>query len=144
MLYRCSQIILAIVFTFLFTSCSLASPPIELAPQGEIVKKAISLQLKLTETDISNQLNTTNPQLEIKNINVRKIEPVFIARLAAYHLQGSYNLKIELPRQKVQQQDNQFDLYIQRQSEGKTWRLLKTETRNDKNKPIEWSSYLIK
>jgi hypothetical protein len=144
MLYRCSQIILAIVFTFLFTSCSLASPPIELAPQGEIVKKAISLQLKLTESDISNQLNTVNPQLEIKNINVKKIEPVFITKLAAYHLQGSYNLKIGLPRQKVQQQDNQFDLYIQRQSEGKTWRLLKTETRNDKNKPIQWSSYLIK
>jgi hypothetical protein len=144
MLYRCPQIILAIVFTFLFTSCSLASPPIELAPQGEIVKKAISLQLKLTESDISNQLNTVNPQLEIKNINVKKIEPVFIAKLAAYHLQGSYNLKIGLPRQKVQQQDNQFDLYIQRQSEGKTWRLLKTETRNDKNKPIQWSSYLIK
>ncbi len=144
MLHRCSQIILTIVFTFLFTSCSLASPPIELAPQGEIVKKAISLQLKLTESDISNQLKTTNPQLEIKNINVKKIEPVFIAKLAAYHLQGSYNLKIGLPRQKVQQKDNQFDLYIQRQSQGKTWRLLKTETRNDKNKSIEWSSYLIK
>jgi PBP1b-binding outer membrane lipoprotein LpoB len=144
MFRRCSQIILAIVLIIIFTGCSLAAPPLELSPQGDIVKKAIALQLKMTETNISEQLNATNPDLEIKNIKVEKIEPVFIAKLAAYHLQGTYNSNIKLPRQKVSQQNNQFDVYIQRQSEGKTWRLLKTESRNDKNKPIQWSSYLIK
>jgi hypothetical protein len=144
MLSRFSQIILATVSILLLAGCSLATPPLELAPQGDIIRQAISLQLKLTETEISQQLKTTNPQLEISNINVKKIEPVFIAKLAAYHLQGNYNLKLKLPRQQVRQKDNQFDLYLQRQSEGKTWRLLKTEKRNDKNKAIQWSSYLIK
>jgi hypothetical protein len=141
---RLAQIILAAVLTLLFTSCSLGAPPIELAPQGDIVKKAIALQLKLTEANISEQLNTTDPQLAIKNIRVEQIEPIFIAKLAAYHLQGSYSLNIKLPRQKVEQKDNQFDIYIQRQSEGKTWRLLKTEKRNEKDLPNQWSSYLIK
>jgi len=57
--------------------------------------------------------------------------------LPAYHLQGDYDLTLRLPHQKDTKQHNNFDLYLQRQIEGKTWRLLEEVA-------SQWRSYLVK
>ncbi|MGH2416559.1 MAG: hypothetical protein ACRDEA_23265 [Microcystaceae cyanobacterium] len=135
--------ILAAIILVLLTACTSLTPPRELAPQGELIQKAIALQLKLTEQLISEQLNASHPDLNINQISVKKLEPLFIAKLPTYHLQGTYHLKIKLPRQQVNQKNEKFDIYLQRQVEGKTWRLLKRDTIDSNQKP-QWSSYLIR
>ncbi|NES81262.1 MAG: hypothetical protein F6K10_07540 [Moorea sp. SIO2B7] len=139
---RWCQRILAVILIELLIACSAATPPTELAPNGEVVQKAIALQLNQTEQRLSKNLIASSPKLEISKIIVTELKPLFIAQLPAYHLQGTYNLKFILPRQQVNQQNNRFDIYLQRQKEGKTWRLLKREVYRN-NAGEKWRSYLI-
>ena len=136
-----SKPILTSILILLLTACSVATPPTEFAPPGEIVENAILLQLSRTEQLLSQQLNVAEPQLEISQIQVKQIEPVYIDDLAAYHLHGIYNLKLTLSRQEITQKHNPFDIYLQRQIEGKTWRLLIKELLPEQV-PI-WKSYLV-
>ena len=132
---------LIVFFCLLLTACTVGKPPLEFSPDGEIVQKAIALQLANAESQISQQLNTTKPTFTISQVRVDKIDPVFIESLPSYHLQGTYNLQLNLSRQEVLQKGNAFDLYLQRQVEGKTWRLLRRWV-NGNDKP-QWRSYLI-
>jgi hypothetical protein len=134
--------ILAVIFIVLLTACSATTPPTELAPDGAIVEKAIALQLEQTQAGLSQQLNLTTPKLTISNINVSKLEPIFIAELPAYHLIGTYNLTMKFARQEVKLKNDPFEIYLQRQAEGKTWRLLRQKV-TDLGNQIEWLSYLI-
>ncbi len=145
------QVGLSIVILSCLISCGVGIPPKELAPDGAIVTRAIEFHLNQTEIDLARQLNLKAPEIEIKNIRVRHIQPLFIAELPTYHLQGRYNLKIKLSRRQINQKNNYFDIYLQRQIEGKTWRLLTPEyghrqaeeTVTKNNHPSQWSSYLI-
>ena len=134
--------LLVIFFSFLLTACQSSAVPLEFAPDGQIVQQAIALQLEQRLTPLSEQLKTAKPQLNINNINVQKIDPVTIADLPSYHLTGTYNLKLILPRQEIKQTKNKFDVYLQRQAEGKTWRLLSKDNKTSDQESI-WKSYLI-
>lgn len=137
---RWFQVIFTFVLIIALSGCQSPTPPTELAPDGEIVEKAIALQLSQTETRLSQQLKVAPPELEISSIKVKSFDPVFIEDLPAYRLRGTYNLKLILPHQQVTQRKNLFDIYLQRQVEGKTWRLLR---RNLLGSQVQWSSYLI-
>ena len=126
----------AAVLILLLSACSTPTPPRELAPNGQIVQKAIALQLNQTQQKIADRLNASRPQIQLNQITVKQIEPIFVDKLATYHLKGTYTLTLKLPRQQVTQKNNAFDIYIQRQAQGKTWRLLKREAN-------QWTSYLI-
>ncbi len=139
---RLYQGIVTAFFILLLTACGTTTPPTELAPSGEIVEKAIALQLEQTEDSLSQQLNTNTPKLGIANINVKNLESIYIAKLPAYHLQGTYNLTMKFSRQEVKLKNNPFEIYLQRQAEGKTWRLLRKKLTDDDNK-FEWLTYLI-
>lgn len=142
MLRRLLSFLLVLFFLLELTACRPATPPTEFTPDGEIVQKAIILQLSKTEERLSQQLNLPVPTLEISNIRVKTNEPAFINDLAAYRLTGTYRLKLTLSRQEVTQRQNPFDIYLQRQAEGKTWRLLIREVKDRMAMP-QWSSYLI-
>jgi hypothetical protein len=129
------------ILIILLTACTAATPPLEFAPDGELIQKAIALQLSQTEGRLSKQLNAIRPEFEINQIRVKTIEPVFVEALPSYHLQGTYNLKLKLSRQEVNQRSNRFEIYLQRQIEGKTWRLLRQQI-NFTGKS-QWFSYLI-
>ena len=124
-----------VALILLLSACSAATPPRELAPNGQIVQKAIALQLNQTQQKIADRLNASSPQIQLHQIAVKQIEPIFVDKLATYHLKGTYTLTLKLPRQQVTQ-NNAFDIYLQRQAQGKTWRLLKREAN-------QWTSYLI-
>jgi hypothetical protein len=119
------RFLLAAILILLLTACNAPTPPTEFAPDGEVIKKALILSISQAQERLGNSLGVAQPSLEIAQINVTLLEPVYIANLSAYHLQGNYNLTLKLPHQRVQQSKNPFDIYLQRQIEGKSWRLLK-------------------
>jgi small-conductance mechanosensitive channel len=129
-----------IMIILLLNSCGLRTPPTELAPNGEIVQRAIALQLSQAEQTLARQLSLNAPEIDLSNIRVQKLQPLFVAKLPTYHLQGKYNLKLKLTRRQITQNNNSFDVYLQRQAEGKTWRLLKKDHHQERSL---WSSYLI-
>ncbi|MGK7945711.1 MAG: hypothetical protein AB4058_14710 [Microcystaceae cyanobacterium] len=147
MIYFLKQRLIAFLLTLSIlmglSACTPSEPPVEFTPDGAVVQKAIALQLEQTERRLSKQLKASLPTFEISKIEVKKNDPVFLNELAAYHLTGTYRLILQLPHRKVTQNNNPFDIYLQRQAEGKTWRLLTKTLETPTSKP-QWSSYLIK
>ena len=135
--------LLIILFSLTLTACQNATVPLEFAPDGQIVKQAIALQLGQRLNPLSEQLNTEKPDLDVSNINVKNIDTVVISNLPSYHLTGTYNLNLILARKKVKQKENKFDVYLQRQAEGKTWRLLSKDNKTSSGE-VSWKSYLIR
>jgi hypothetical protein len=135
--YRLSLVII-IVFTIFLQGCGAPTPPLTYAPDGTIIAKAIALQIEQTQKSLSDRLTTSLPETEISKINVAQLEPLYLGKLPAYHLKGSYRLTLKLSDKKTEQQDNEFDIYVQRQIEGKTWRLLKQEPDSE-----QWFSYSL-
>lgn len=137
------RLILTGILLWLLTSCS----TVGLEPSNHLVQKAIALQISLTQKQLTQQLYTSGlPQLakfEITKLIVKEQEPLEMQNLPTYHIQGTYNLTIQLPTQRVTQQQNPFDVYVQRQSEGKTWRLLLPQLTSVDTQPT-WVTYLIR
>lgn len=125
------------IFLVFLTACGSVTPPQEFAPDGEIVTKALLLQFRHTSDRLSQSLQIDEPSVKIAKINVTSLEPIYVGNLPAYHLQGDYDLTLQLPHQKDTKQHNNFDLYLQRQIEGKTWRLLEEVA-------SQWRSYLVR
>ena len=136
---RWYQRIFLVMCILLLTACSRTPYSLQFGLDEAVVKQAIALQLNQREQVISQSLSTPVPQLEINQIKINSIEPIFIANLPSYHLQGTYNLILNLPRQQVTQKRNTFEIYLQRQLEGKTWRLLKRDNQEDE----QWFTYSI-
>ena len=135
--------ILILFFSLTLTACQSSAVPLEFAPDGQIVREAITLQLEQRLNPLSEQLNVQKPHLDISNINVKNIDTVIISNLPSYHLTGTYNLKLTLLRKQVKQKENKFDVYLQRQAEGKTWRLLSKDNKIASDE-VSWKSYLIR
>lgn len=152
---RCFSVALILLLTLL-TACGGNTPPKGLAPGKDIVKHAIARQLTLTEDRLTAQLDRVSPtNFTIQNLNIKTLNPVYIADLASYQISGTYTLKLNLPRQEVTQEKNQFEIYLQRQAEGKTWRLLirdndfsasntnENQEEDTEEKVTAWKSYLV-
>ncbi|WP_144439382.1 hypothetical protein [Geminocystis sp. NIES-3709] len=124
----------------LCVACGREKPPLEFAPSPSIIEKALIFKLEYQQESLSRQLRLKKPNFIIKKINVTKIEPTIVFNLPTYHLEGTYKVKIKQNTLKNVLIDNTFNLDLQRQSRGKTWRiLLKLEGK----KPLEYLSYLI-
>lgn len=145
------KLIFMLLLVVMLTACGGSTPPKGLAPGREIIRSAIARQLTLTEDRLNTQLDRATPtDFEVKNLKVKTLNPLYIADLPTYEVSGTYTLKLNLPRQDITQEKNEFDIYLQRQAEGKTWRLLieqKSATQNPEEKTEEqvtvWTSYLV-
>jgi hypothetical protein len=133
---------LVLILIILLTGCAGANPPREFAPDGNIIKQALMLQLTRFEQRLSEELMADHPQIEINQIKIDLLDPLFMGKLPTYHLHGKFNLILDLPNQDVKQNNNEFDLYLQRQKEGKTWRLLRQESDKDRDDFV-WRSYSL-
>jgi len=146
-MHRAGRLIVSFVLTAiligLLTACGTSSPPLGLAPNKELVKKAIALQVSQTQQRLTQQLQSPPPKLEITQVALQQLEPLFIGNLAAYHIRGTYSVKINLSQRQVTQQKNPFDIYLQRQQEGKTWRLAVPVSWSKASQPSHWRTYLI-
>ncbi len=122
---------LILVIALLLTSCSSGEP------NREIAEKAIALQTR----QLQQQLQQNVDKLDISHVNITQKQPLSIDKLAGYRIQGTYDFTIKLPKQQLSKQQNPFDLYLQRQKEGKTWRLALPKMA--KNGVFTWLTYAI-
>ncbi|MEO8893597.1 MAG: hypothetical protein ABI417_19090 [Coleofasciculaceae cyanobacterium] len=129
------------IFTITISGCGVNTPSLGQAPSKQLVKSAIALQVSQTQEQLTQQLQSPPAKLKITKVSFKQLEPLFFGGLPTYHFLGTYNIKIGLPEQESQQK-NSFDVYIQRQKEGKTWRLLIPEN-NDQKANSTWRTYLI-
>jgi hypothetical protein len=137
------HLVLAAMLLVTLTACRTNTPPLSLAPSQLLVKKAIMLQVSQRQQQLTQTLHALPPQIEISQVKLKQLEPLFINDLATYHVWGTYTLTLKLPEQKLTQQYSSFDVYLQRQKEGKTWRLVLPDPIN-KETPANWRTYLIR
>ncbi len=119
-----------------------------------IVKQAIALQLHLVQDQFNSSLQIADsPRWEIKRIKVTQSVLCPVGKpllddscpvrgtLPTFHIQGTYAVDIKLSRRKIQQQHSAFEVYLQRQIEGETWRLLHPQVTAAGT--TEWLSYQL-
>lgn len=114
------QVLLAVVVSVGLTACSMAPPG------NQLIERAIAMQVAETQQELTQELRLNAdqpPEFEIGRVVVTEQQPLTIQDLPAFHLQGTYDLTLKLPKRQVTQQQNRFDLYLQRQKEGKSWRI---------------------
>ena len=146
-MHRAARLMVSVVLTAILaialTACGTSTPSVGLAPSKQLVQKAIALQVSQTQQQLTQQLQSSPPKFEITQVALNQLQPLFIDDLPAYHVRGTYNLKIKLPQQQVTQKKNPFDVYLQRQKEGKTWRLALPQDIG-KGAWGRWRTYLIR
>ncbi|MGB2927196.1 MAG: hypothetical protein WBB82_17990 [Limnothrix sp.] len=133
--YLSKELILFLLIALV--GCTSTSAPIEFAPEGDIIQQTILTKLNAHHRNLSKTIAASPPQLQLKNISVEKIDSFFLNRLPIYHLQGFYDLNLAFANQQQERRHNAFDIYLQRQKEGKTWRSLEKTASG-------WRSYQLK
>lgn len=130
------RLVVTAVLLGLLAACSAEG----IQPSSKL-QQAIALQLEQTQQQLSNQLGVDFKGLEVNRVAVEQQELVNIENLPTFHVRGTYDLTLKLPKRRVTQQQNAFDVYLQRQQEGKTWRLLIPQSDRES---VHWLSYLIR
>jgi hypothetical protein len=111
-----------------------------LTPTNGLVKKAVTLQMEQTQQQLSKQLDLTIKGFEIKHLAIRQLQSQSIQNLPAYRVKGVYDIVLNFPKRKLSKEKKHFDIYMQLQKEGKTWRLLQPEKSAGET---VWRSYLV-
>jgi hypothetical protein len=113
--------ILAIFLASLLTACGVNSA----FPNTQIVRKAIALQVAQTQQKLSQQLRSDlgSAKVEVDRVRITNQKPLTIQNLTAYRIEGTYDVALKLPKRKVTQKNNPFEVYLQRQPESKNWRI---------------------
>lgn len=100
------------------------------------------MQINPSQIHLSQNLLQSQPRLDITKVKIRQSEIIVVENLPTYHLRGSYQVNLHLPRHKFKQ-NQPFDLYIQQQKQNKSWRLLIPKSIGSNSKS-SWHSYLIR
>ena len=130
------------VFTAILLILVTACTSLALLPTPELVQKAIAIQLEQTQQQLNQQLDLNFQKFNIQRISITQQQPLTIENLPAYRVQGNYDFTVKLPKRSFQQLKKPFEVYLQIQKEGKSWRLLIPE-KNRQNPQSKWQSYLI-
>jgi hypothetical protein len=131
------RLVLTAILLVLLTGCGGIG-----LPTNQLVEKAIALQLEKTQQQLSQQLDLDFRGFEIKQLSIKQQESLRIQNLPTYRLQGTYDFIFKLPKRQLAQAKKPFEVYLQVQKEGKTWRLLLPEKDSKETKPV-WRSYII-
>jgi hypothetical protein len=115
--------------------CSFSIYPLNMP----LVERAIYRQFAPIQGGISEQLSWQLKGFQVGNVKITTLESLLIDNLPSYHLRGNYNLKVNLPQRKYEEKNHPFDLYIQQQREGKSWRLAVPQDENQHS----WLTYLL-
>lgn len=133
--------LLAVVLAATLCACGGSEPSMGFAPGKGLVRQALMLQLQLGEAQLAAQLDAGDSEASVRRLRVAAIAPQYVAGLPTYRVRGTYALELQLGDRQVQQPENEFDLYLQRQSEGKSWRLLRREAAGADE--TSWASYRV-
>lgn len=132
-----ARLILTAILLLLLTACGNG-----FLPTSQLVQKAIAIQLEQTQQQLEGQLNLDFRGFEINRLKITQEKSLTIQNLLAYRIRGTYNLVFKLPERKLTQPQKPFEVYLQLQKEGKTWRLLLPQKDSKDSQPV-WRSYLI-
>ncbi|WP_414568317.1 hypothetical protein [Nostoc sp. CCY 9925] len=132
------RLLLTVILLVLLTACG----SIGLLPTSELVQKAIAFELEQTQQKLSQQLDLDFQGFEIKRLSISQEQPLTIENLPAFRVRGTYDLIVKLPKRSLTQPNKPFNVYLQIQQEGKTWRLLLPDKGSKDTQPI-WRSYVI-
>lgn len=132
------RVIWAIALALLLTACGTVGVKLP----NDLVEQAIALQLSQTQQQLNQQLRLDlQPEIEIRRIKIAEKTPLQIQQLQAYQVKGTCDYTIKLPKRDITQRQTPFEVYLQRQKEGKTWRLAFIKT-NENGDPI-WATQRI-
>lgn len=113
-------ILVVIMMVFLIACGNATVPP----PDTAVVTQAITLHLGQIQQELLHQLRIDSPeppQFEVKHVAIADKQRLTIESLPGFRLQGSYDLTLNLPKRKIVQKHNPFELYLQQQPDGQTW-----------------------
>jgi len=113
------RMIWAIALVVLLSACNAVGQ----FPPKDLVERAIAIQLNQAQQELSAQLRVNDAELEMNRVTIVEQTPLKIADLSAFHITGSCDYTIKLPNRSVSQRNIPFETYLQRQKEGKTWRV---------------------
>jgi hypothetical protein len=131
------RFVLTGILLLLMTACT----SLALLPTYDLVEKGIMIQLEQTQQGLQQKVDLDFQKFDIKGVSITQQQPLNIGNLPAYRVQGTYDLIFKLPNQEISQLQKPFDIYLQIQREGKSWRLLLPEKKD--RTPSIWHSYLI-
>ncbi|MGC9503811.1 hypothetical protein [Baaleninema sp.] len=131
--------VLLVILVWLLAACS--SVPVWF--DRDLIERAILLQFQQNQERLAEPLKLSEiPDWAVDRVSVDFNEPLTIQDLPAYHLKGTYNLIVDLPTGRKTRKQQPFDLYIQGQKEGKTWRLARY-FKGQNESEASWKTYLI-
>jgi hypothetical protein len=134
----------------LLNACTVSFSVGGFQPTRDVVQRAIALQLSQTQAQLRQHLSQYAdgdgrlPDYQIERVEIRREDPLKVGDLLTYHVQGTYNLSGRAGDRRFSERDNAFDLYLQRQREGKTWRLAVPLEKNKETDEQQWATYLVK
>ncbi|NJN56020.1 MAG: hypothetical protein HC879_00220 [Leptolyngbyaceae cyanobacterium SL_5_9] len=134
------RVIIAVIVAVVLSSCSMGG-----SPNRDLVKQAIAIQVSQTQQALTQQLYSSSsqpPEFEIGRVHITKRQPLTIQDLQSYQVQGTYDLTLKFSNRRVTQRENPFEVYLQRQIEGKTWRVAQLQP-GDEEKGDRWVTQLI-
>jgi len=115
------RVMWAIALAFLLTACGAVGQ----TPGKDLVEQAIALQLGQVQQELSQQLRLDEQpsELKINRVAISEQIPLKINNLPSFHILGSCDYTVKLPNRSIPQRNIPFEVYLQRQQEGKTWRV---------------------
>lgn len=142
------------------------------APPVAIVRRAVALQLLQTQTELLQQLGDSalaigratppaalpdravitlddlaaEPGVRVDRLRVQQQQPIDIDGRPGWQLTGDYDIRQgDRPRTPAAQQQGPqaFEVYLQRQSEGKTWRLARPDSTRSTPDRLVWLTYRL-
>ena len=112
-------------------------------PDRQLVQKALAVQLSQVQQEIGQKLHLSSPlQVEIERLKIKQQQQLKIGNLSAYRVTGTYDRTLQISQRRVTQAQSPFEVYLQLQQEGKTWRLAIPHN-NDNGKIQTWRTYSI-
>ena len=132
------RLFVTVILLALLTACG----SIGLLPTTQLVQKAIAFQVEQTQQQLNQKLDLDFQGFEIKRLKIQQEQPLTIQNLPAFRVRGTYDLILNLPKRQLTQLQQPFEIYLQIQQEGKSWRLL-VPAKDSPDSPKTWRSYLI-
>ncbi|BAI88357.1 hypothetical protein NIES39_A05190 [Arthrospira platensis NIES-39] len=114
--------------------------PLGITPTPTLVQQGLTIQIQEIHRQLKLQSDfASSPQsFKITRVNISNMEPIMINNLPGFKVEGTYNLSVKFSDRWWREQHNRFQIYLQRQAQGKIWRLARLEKQTNR-----WSTMPI-
>jgi hypothetical protein len=127
---------LTVLLTIGMVSCDRLNPNADLPLEVALLRQA-----QLGQEQLLGQLRLDPaPILHVRHIRVQSRRDLLIQEFPSYAVRGVYDLDVEFPQRTLTRQRQPFEVFLQPQAEGTTWRLARLD---DTVNPPQWRTYLL-